>query len=240
MSGAAAAGVDLEGISIAHGATQIFAGFDLSIRPGEFLCLLGASGTGKSTLLRAITGLMAPSAGAVRRWTAVSLMTQDDALLPWAGPLGNVTIGSRLRGEKEDREKAQGLLVAVGLGGVTGRPDTLAGGMRKRVALARLLYEDRPIALLDEPFAALDAITRREVQDVTLRMLRGRTVVMVTHDPYEAIAMADRIGVIAGRPARLTLDVAMPASPGGALRDPGSPGLYPLYRRILEAIGVRL
>lgn len=236
---ATAAEVVLQGISIAHGPTRVFEGFDLSIRAGEFLCVLGASGTGKSTLLRAIARLVRPHAGSVVLSDAVALMTQDDALLPWARPVENVTLGARLRGERSDRARAETLLGAVGLAGVKGRPDALSGGMRKRVALARLLYEDRPVALLDEPFASLDAITRREMQALALRLLRGRTVVLVTHDPYEAIAMADRIGVLAGSPARLALDIDVPAPPDGALRDPGSPAFYPIYRRILEAIGAK-
>lgn len=230
--------IDLSDLTIRHGAVPVFERLSLSVKSGEVFCLLGASGTGKSTLLRALAGLVLPDAGSVAFAPegAVGLMAQDDALLPWARPVANVTLGARLRGEREDRARAWELLAAVGLAGVDRRPDQLSGGMRKRVALARLLYEERPIALLDEPFASLDALTRREMQALTLKLLRGRTVVLVTHDPFEAIAMADRVGVIAGRPARLTLDAAMPPS-DGTLRDPGSPGLFPLYRRILEALG---
>ena len=115
-------------------------------------------------------------------------MAQSDLLLPWLGALDNVLLGRRLRGERGGRRAARALLAEMGLAGSESlRPAALSGGMRQRVALARTLFEDRPIVLMDEPFAALDAITRTRLQDLAVARLGGRTVLLVTHDPLEAI-----------------------------------------------------
>ncbi len=233
---AASARIDITSLGLSYGQAALFDAFDLSVAPGDILCLLGPSGAGKSTLLRTITGLIQPEAGAIVAGGAVALMTQDDALLPWARLVANVVIGSRLRGDPPDRPRAEAMLRAVGVTDFAKRPDALSGGMRKRVALARLLYEDRPIALLDEPFAALDAITRRSVQALTLQSLIGCTVILVTHDPFEALAMASRIVVLAGTPAVAQLDERLPAAAPGTLRDPADPALRPAYLRILAAL----
>src|SRR5690606_20731218 len=115
-----------------------------------------------------------------------------DQLLPWASALANVTIGARLRGARPDLDRARALLDAVGLLPLAGRrPDTLSTGQRQRVALARTLYEDRPIVVLDEPFSALDPVTRHAMQDLAAGLLAGRSVLMITHDPQEAMRLAD-------------------------------------------------
>ena len=128
------------------------------------------------------------------------------------------------------------MLDAVGLGGDAGkRPAQLSGGMRQRAALARTLMEDRPVVLMDEPFSAVDALTRLKLQDMALELLAGRTVVMVTHDPFEAIRMADRIVVLAGEPARPALDLR---PEGKRPRAPDSDAARALWRRIVDALGV--
>ncbi len=213
----------------------LFGQFDLTVRAGEFVAVLGPSGAGKSTLLRLIAGLLKPASGVVQTSAPVALMTQDDALLPWADPLENVILGDRLRGVRPDMSRARTLLEQVGLEAGAKRPGALSGGMRKRVALARLLYENRPVALLDEPFAALDAITRRTVQELTRRMLHGRSVVLVTHDPFEALAMADRVIVLGGMPVRTVLDEHLPGA-GVSLRDPAGPALRDHYLHLLAAL----
>ena len=235
-SSPAATRIDISHLGVSYDGTALFDGFGLTVAPGELLCLLGPSGAGKSTLLRAVAGLADIERGGVRFAGAggVALMTQDDALLPWAKALDNVVLGARLRGERPDPARAAALLQAVGVDAAAGRPATLSGGMRKRVALARLLYEDRPVALLDEPFSALDAITRRSVQALTRRLLAGRTAILVTHDPFEALAMADRIVVLTGSPVRIALDAAPP--PAAELRDPADPALRPLYLAVLAAL----
>lgn len=187
------------------GGARLFGQLCLEIPAARWTCLLGASGVGKSTVLRLIAGLSAgvtfdghiscsdelPAAG------RTILMEQADMLLPWASVLDNVVLGERLRGERADIKRAAGLISEVGLSGLERRlPSELSGGQRQRVALARTLAEDRPIVLLDEPFSALDPSTRRQMQDLALRLLSGRTVVLVTHDPIEAARLGDVVVVM--------------------------------------------
>lgn len=183
-----------------HGPTgPLIADFDLTLPAGRWSVLLGPSGVGKTSLLRRIAGL--PSAARLAgQMTAsdgaplpprVAMMAQDDHLLPWADALANVVIGTRLRGARPDLARARALLEQVGLGAQTARrPPSLSAGQRQRVALARTLFEDRPIVLLDEPFSALDVLTRHRMQDLAARLLAGRTVVLITHDPAEAARLA--------------------------------------------------
>ena len=164
--------------------------------------MLGASGVGKSTLLRILAGLpvhwefngsitTSDNEPLVNR---VTLMAQQDLLLPWANLVKNVALGARLRGEKVNNERTHALIERVGLiDHLHKRPTELSGGQRQRVALARTLMEDRPIVLLDEPFSALDARTRSEMQDLAAELLEDCTVVMVTHDPAEAARLGHRV-----------------------------------------------
>lgn len=174
----------------------IFEGLNLSIAAGEWTCLLGASGVGKSTVLRLFAGLGdgIDLAGTMTGDTNVALMAQDDLLLPWLTALENVLIGARLRGEVADKDRANRVLDRVGLAKhVHKRPGELSGGQRQRVALARTLMEDRPCVLLDEPFSALDALTRSQMQELTAELLVGHTVLLVTHDPGEAARLGQTI-----------------------------------------------
>ncbi|OED48277.1 ABC transporter ATP-binding protein [Rhodobacteraceae bacterium (ex Bugula neritina AB1)] len=174
----------------------IFEDLDLKIAAGEWTCLLGASGVGKSTVLRLFAGLGdgIDLAGEMTGDPNVALMAQDDLLLPWLSALDNVLIGARLRGEVADKTRAHGVLGRVGLAEhAHKRPGELSGGQRQRVALARTLMEDRPVVLLDEPFSALDALTRSQMQELTAELLVGRTVLLVTHDPGEAARLGQTI-----------------------------------------------
>jgi putative hydroxymethylpyrimidine transport system ATP-binding protein len=179
--------------------------FDLRLPAGQWSALLGPSGVGKTSLLRLIAEL--PCAAHLEGRIAahdgapialrVAMMAQDDQLLPWASALDNVTICTRLRGERPQADRAAALLAEVGLAGFDARtPANLSAGQRQRVALARTLYEDRAVVLLDEPFSALDAMTRHTMQDLAARLLAGRTVVLITHDPAEAIRLADIAWII--------------------------------------------
>jgi putative hydroxymethylpyrimidine transport system ATP-binding protein len=150
-------------------------------------------------------------------------MAQQDLLLPWSSVLDNVTLGERLRmgrASAETQERALALLDRVGLANsANALPSTLSGGMRQRAALVRTLMEDRPVVLMDEPFSALDAITRVRLQDLAADLLRGRTVLLVTHDPLEALRLGDRIHVLLGRPARLAAPMEMTGATPRSLYD---------------------
>jgi ABC-type nitrate/sulfonate/bicarbonate transport system ATPase subunit len=192
----------------------------LTVRPGEFLALVGANGTGKSTLLRLIGGLLAPEAGSVEIGgqavagpdPRVGLVFQEPRLLPWRSVLDNVAFPLELagwdRGRREDR--AREMLDLVGLLGVDGaRPHELSGGMRQRASLARALAPAPAVLLLDEPFSALDALTRERL-NAQLQQIwtgTGTTVVLVTHDVAEAVFLADRVAALAGNPGRLVGEV---------------------------------
>ena len=212
--------VDIRGASLSYGGAPLFDGLDIRLEAGVWTCLLGPSGVGKSSLLRLIAGLGGGAAGRVRA-APVAYMSQDDLLLPWASVLDNAVLGARLRGERPDFGRARLLLRQVGLAeSLPARPASLSGGERQRVALVRTLMEDRPVVLMDEPFGSLDAITRHRAQDLAARLLAGRTVLLVTHDPLEALRLGHRIYVMTGRPAVLeALPAPGPAPPRDA-RDP--------------------
>lgn len=189
----------------------IFDGLDATFAVGRMTCLLGPSGVGKTTLLKALAGLADVGVPVEKR--PVAWMAQDDLLCPWLDARANVTLGARLRGERPDDARAQALLERVGLGDrAAAKPESLSGGQRQRVALARTLYEEREIVLMDEPFSGLDAPTRWRLQDLAATLLAGRTVVLVTHDPREALRVGHDIRVLAGRPATLG-PVLSPAGP---------------------------
>ena len=188
---------------IAHlGGKLLFDSLTLQLRPGEWTALLGPSGSGKSTLLRLIAGLpvAAEFEGHIKANDQQSLngrigyMAQQDLLLEWATVRENVALGGRLRGEGYPPDRLADIIAAVGLEDkAENRPCELSGGQRQRVALARTLLEDRPVILLDEPFSALDARTRVDMQDLAARHLNGRTVMLVTHDPGEATRLCNHI-----------------------------------------------
>ncbi|MFE6996622.1 ABC transporter ATP-binding protein [Microbacterium sp. NPDC057659] len=181
----------------------------LDIAPGEFVCLLGASGCGKSTLLNLIAGLEPATAGKISTpESGAAVMFQDSALMPWLTARKNVELALRLRGlpRGERREEAERLLGTVNLTEAADkRPHELSGGMRQRVALARALAQDRSVLLMDEPFAALDAITRDLLHEELERVWRatGRTIVFVTHNVREAARLGQRVILLSSRPGRI-------------------------------------
>ncbi|MEU2211914.1 ABC transporter ATP-binding protein [Streptomyces hygroscopicus] len=233
-AGAAAAGSpgpsgSTGSVSIAHvhksfgrpGAAQpVLDDINLTVRPGEFVCLLGASGCGKSTLLNLIADLDKPSAGTIEvPGGRPALMFQEHALFPWLTAGKNIELALRLRGvpRADRRPRAEQLLELVRLGGAYGkRVHELSGGMRQRVALARALAQDSSVLLMDEPFAALDAITRDVLHEELTRIWRetGVSVLFVTHNVREAVRLAERVVLLSSRPGRVvrqwTVDIPQP------------------------------
>jgi NitT/TauT family transport system ATP-binding protein len=208
----APAAVTLSGVSkvFGRGGTAIRAldQVTLSAAPGEFTCLIGASGCGKSTLLSLVAGLERPTAGDVTVGGRVALMFQEAGLFPWLTAAGNVELALRARGvgRAERKRQAAELLQAVHLDGFgKKRPHELSGGMRQRVALARALAQDADVLLMDEPFGALDAMTRDLLHDELDRVTSGRnlTVLFVTHNVREAVRLGDRVVLLSSRPGRV-------------------------------------
>lgn len=219
--------LDARGLSFAYGPQPVFAGVDLTIGRREIVCLIGASGCGKSTLLRLLAGLAEPGAGEVRlhgeaagnsgnsggnaRAAAASVVFQSPALLPWLTVAGNVAFGldfaCRAKGSRTvQAARVEKALAQVGLAGhAAKRPQALSGGMAQRVALARALARDPEIVYLDEPFSALDAVTREAMQDLLVELAHQRqaAALLVTHDIDEALRIGDRVLLLAGHPARI-------------------------------------
>ena len=215
---------------------------DLAIRPGELVCLLGPSGCGKSTLLNAVAGFLRPSAGRIMVDDAPvagpgpdrGMVFQEYALFPWMTVVDNVAFGLRVKGlgRAAARRRAMELLALLGLTDFADRhPKELSGGMRQRVAIARVLAIDPPVLLMDEPFGALDALTRRSLQDQLLELwtkLR-KTILFVTHSIDESIYLADRIVVMTYRPGTIRRDLAVELS---RPRDPSSAAFNALKREL--------
>lgn len=238
--------ISISGVSLSYAGAYLFEGLDLDLPAGLCSALLGPSGVGKSSLLRLIAGLeefetggkidiTANGAGAPAKLsTSIAYMAQQDLLLPWLDVLSNVMLGGRLRGELPDRARARDLLARVGLADrEKALPATLSGGMRQRVALARTLMEDRPVVLMDEPFSALDAITRLRLQELAAELLRGRTILLVTHDPMEALRIGERIFIMAGRPAELS---QVPPPAGNTPRDPADADFLGHHAELLRRL----
>lgn len=217
--------VRLRGVSktFGHGADQTVAlhDVDLDVPEREFLCIVGASGCGKSTMLNLVAGLDQPDAGSIEvtKGHRVAFMFQEASLFPWLTAKQNVELALKLRGveKAQRRDRAEELLALVRLGGRGDRrPHELSGGMRQRAALARVLAQDADIVLMDEPFAALDAMTRDTMHDEIERIWQtvGLTVLFVTHNVREAVRLADRTILMESGPGRVksefTVDLTRP------------------------------
>ena len=198
----------------------------LELRKGEFACLVGASGSGKSTLLNLVARLDPPTTGEIETFgSRTALLFQEAALFPWLTAADNVELPMRLRHVAADRrrEEARQLLSAVGLADFeASRPHELSGGMKQRVALARALAQDAAILLMDEPFGALDAITRDLLHDELERVWQetGLSVVFVTHNVREAVRLGDRVLVLSSRPGRVVEEFAVDIPRPRRLDDP--------------------
>ncbi len=236
--------IQITGLSLefANG-EKLFSNLSLNIAAGLTTCILGPSGCGKSTLLRLISGAtgfkvegrvqFSPPASSKVAW-----MSQDDLLLPWMTLLDNVLLGARLRGEINEslRRKAKDLIGKAQLGGYEqALPASLSGGMRQRTALLRTLMEERPVLLMDEPFSALDALTRIKLQNLSAQMTRGTTTLLVTHDAGEALRMADRIIILGGDPVEVREAIEFSTPPPRLPDDQEVASRFaPLLRLLLE------
>ncbi|MET0511487.1 MAG: ABC transporter ATP-binding protein [Thermoleophilaceae bacterium] len=230
-----------------YGALTALDQINLRVRSGEVLAVVGPSGCGKSTLLELVAGLQEPDEGVIRvqaagsaaeRRAACAYMPQRDLLLPWRDALGNAALALECQRvpRAEARRRPEPLFERFGLAEFErSRPAALSGGMRQRVAFLRTLLAGRPLLLLDEPFGALDAITRADLQEWLAATLavEPRTVVLVTHDVEEAAFLADRIVVLSPRPGRIVAEFAVDAARPRSLTDPA---LAELRGRAMEAL----
>jgi ABC-type nitrate/sulfonate/bicarbonate transport system ATPase subunit len=226
-------------------------GLSLKVTKGEFVTIIGPSGSGKSTLFNLIVGLLEPDEGQIcingeicrNRAGRVGYMPQRDLLLPWRSVIDNVIIPHQLRGvsRSQARSSAREMLPLFGLEDFAhAYPSALSGGMRQRAALLRTILTDRQILLLDEPFGALDALTRRELQDWLLNVWHkfGQTVIFITHDVEEALYLGDRVLVLSARPGKLikTLNVNLPRPRRQGMI--AQPTFGQQVTELLEALGV--
>jgi ABC-type nitrate/sulfonate/bicarbonate transport system ATPase subunit len=245
-----AAEVALAGVVHVLGGKHVLDGLDLRVAGGERLGIVGRSGSGKSTLLSLLAGLQEPDFGVVSvggersppgRLARCALMPQRDCLLPWRSALDNACLALENQGvpRSEARVRAAPLFARFGLEGAERlRPAQLSGGMRQRVAFLRTLLAGKPVLLLDEPFGALDAITRAELQEWLAGALLGepRTVLLVSHDVEEALLLCDRVVVLADGQVAAELEVEL-ARAGSRREVVTSPAFVGLRERALEAIG---
>ncbi len=201
-----------------NGGLEALRDISFEVQPREFLCVLGPSGCGKTTLLRVLAGLLQPTSGIItfhehtEKLPETGFVFQNANLMPWRSVLQNITLPLELADAPQDeiRKKATDLIDLVGLQGFEGNwPKDLSGGMAQRVAIARALIHDPDLLLLDEPFGALDALTRERMGTELLRIwqVRQKTVVMVTHSISEAVFLADRVLVLSSRPGSINLDL---------------------------------
>jgi NitT/TauT family transport system ATP-binding protein len=237
-------------LSHRHGDLLVLDDISFSVEAQEFVCLVGPSGSGKSTLLRLLGGLLLPSSGRVlfegqaltgpRR--RMGFVFQKANLMPWRTVLGNVTLPLELQGvaPAEAERQARDLIDLVGLTGFEASlPRNLSGGMEQRVAIARALIHNPDVLLLDEPFGALDALTRERMGTELLRIweARKKTVVMVTHSIPEALLLADRVLVLSHRPGRLRLSLDVPLERPRRMEMEYSEAFGALAARVRQSIG---
>lgn len=238
------AAASLDGVLVRYPGRSPLGPFHLTVAPGEIVAVVGASGAGKSTVLRLLAGLEPPSEGVVHRASGrTGFVFQAPTLMPWADALANVALPLELAGEArpEARARATGALVAVGLGDrLDARPRQLSGGMAMRVALARALVTEPDLLLLDEPFAALDSVTRRRLIEDLHQIWAARAsrpaIVFVTHDVEEAVYLADRAVVLDGATGAVTATLAS----AGSLPRPKHWRTGAAYRSAVEALAAAL
>lgn len=241
--------VTVEGLSHAFGSRPALDGVSFAVAPGGLTALIGPTGCGKSTLLRVLAGLITPTAGMATvdgrsttgRPGLCAYMPQGDTLLPWRRALDNAMLGAEITGHDlvAARARAAGLFTRFGLAGFEQSwPKELSGGMRQRVALLRTVMTDHQVLLLDEPFAALDAITRTDLQGWLAELLRteARTTLLVTHDVDEALRLADQLIVVSSRPGRIVDMIDLDTPRPRRLEEITDPDFGRKKRRVLTAL----
>jgi NitT/TauT family transport system ATP-binding protein len=244
--------IRVQGLDVVLGGRTVLKGIDLDIRKKEFVCVVGPSGCGKTTLLRVLSGLIRPSAGTVQydgkpvtepaRDIAIVFQDYGKALLPWRTAAGNVALALEACGvpKRERADRIAGLLAKVGLGNHAQHyPAQLSGGMQQRLQIARCLAQQPTVLMMDEPFGALDAMTRQKLQDEVLRIVEaaGTTVFFVTHDLEEAIYLGDRVIALWPNPGRLgeTFDIKLPR-PRNQLTTREAPEFLRLRRALFDFV----
>ena len=245
--------IHIKNATLAYDKKTIFSHLNIDINAGKWVALLGPSGVGKSSFLRMMAHLTAEKEetygiiyadNGVPVFQQVAYMAQTDLLLPWLTLLQNVTLKLKLRSHTReeianDMLKATSLLGQAGLGDAMDLyPYQLSGGMRQRAALVRTLMEEKPIILMDEPFSALDAITRYKLQELAIDLLKNKTVVFVTHDPAEALRLADEIYIMQGNPATLKAIATLSSTAPRELAEPELISLQGLlFQELTQAVG---
>ncbi|HVF09635.1 MAG TPA: ABC transporter ATP-binding protein [Abditibacteriaceae bacterium] len=227
-------------VTRSFGSLEVLRDLNLEVARHEFVAVVGPSGCGKTTLLNLLSGFDQPSSGELRRSGGVRMVYQQDGLFPWLTAADNIALGLRhVRDSGERERRVREMLALIRLEDFAGHyPHQLSGGMRQRVELARALAAEADVLLMDEPFSALDYLTRLQMRRELAHLLRERprTVVFVTHDIEEAAQLADRVIVLSARPARircvLPLEVPRP-------RDPTHPVVVNAVRRVLDEMGLR-
>lgn len=225
--------IEIHEATLLYNQELLFDRLSFTIAGGKWTCLLGESGIGKTSLLRVVANLTSEVALKIPVQTSdnlplqnrLSYIAQQDQLFPWLTVLENIYLGQTLRGETQNKTlmkaKAKEISAKVGLTqAVDYYPSALSGGMKQRVLLARTLMEDKPIVLMDEPFASLDVITRYAIQNLAADLLQDRTVLLVTHDPIEALRLSQHIFIMSGRPARLSAAITIDTPTPRTLTDP--------------------
>lgn len=231
--------LQLTGVARAFGPVQVYEDLNLQIARHEFVAVVGPSGCGKTTLLNLLSGFDEPTSGEVRRSGEARTVFQQDGLFPWLTAAQNIELGLRRLPPAQRQEQLAELLKLIHLDGFANHfPHQLSGGMKQRVEIARALAGDADILLLDEPFSALDYLTRLRMRRELGRLLqeRPRTVVFVTHDVEEAAHLADRVVVLTERPAKIRCELRLPSP---RPRDASSPEVGEAVKFILEAVGLR-
>ncbi|MBY6413294.1 ABC transporter ATP-binding protein [Rhodococcus sp. BP-252] len=232
--------VHLSGLTKSFGDRTVLDGVDFDVAQGEFVSVIGPSGSGKSTIFNVIAGLDTPDSGIVDAPTC-AYMPQKDLLFPWRSALENTTLGLEVQGvdKKDARRRARELFPIFGLGGYeNARPAEMSGGMRQRAALLRTVVQGREVLLLDEPFGALDSLTRTTMQGWLQNVwLQYRwTVLMITHDIREAVYLSDRVIVLSDKPTRVRRQVEVPLARPRALDVVTSPEFAKVESELMDVL----